>query len=183
MSELEFERAGRGPYRPVSGEFAWGTTNATPATSVTDAGLPTERAQNGANEHCSFSILGPLRVGNFAFGVATRQASGAGYYGAMDLSGNLWELTITVGHSAGRSFEGRYHGNGSVDINGEHNVPTWPAATAGMPEGWGMRGDSWAGAGAGTPCYGTISYRMEALYATRYRFGDLGGRGVRVAPQ
>jgi len=117
MSELEFERAARGPQRAVSGEYAWGSTSITRATSISNGGLPSERAQSGAN--CAFnnhpSVQGPLRVGSFSAGVSNRTLAGAGYYGVMELSGNLWERSATVGRSSGRSFDGRYHGNGSLD--------------------------------------------------------------------
>ena len=114
MSELEYERSGRGPYRAVALEFAWGTASITQATSISNPGLPNERAQSGAvaayGNHSN--VQGPLRVGSFASGVSTRTAAGAGYYGAMDLTGNLRERAVTVGISSGRAFEGRYHGDG-----------------------------------------------------------------------
>jgi formylglycine-generating enzyme required for sulfatase activity len=49
MSESEFEKSARGPYRAVSGEYAWGATSITQAASVTDGGTLSERAQSGAN--------------------------------------------------------------------------------------------------------------------------------------
>ena len=136
MSELEFERAGRGPQRAVSGEYAWGSTSITQATGITNEGLPSERAESGANCAYSEAIEGPLRVGSFAYGVSTRIASGAGYYGVMELSGNLWERAVTVSNTTGRSFEGRYHGNGALDSSGDPNVSTWPGTDA---EGSGSR--------------------------------------------
>ena len=182
MSELEFERAGRGPYRAVSGEYAWGSTSLTQATSISNAGLPSERAQSGANaaygNHAS--VQGPLRVGSFASGgVATRIAAGAGYYGAMDLSGNVFERLVTVGHSNGRSFEGRYHGNGALDSSGSPNVSTWPAPGA-FRTGTGYRGGDWQI----SSIYARLSDRSLAtdFYVSEFRLGTSGGRGVRVAP-
>jgi hypothetical protein len=183
MSELEFERAGRGPYRAVSGEYAWGSTSITQATSISNSGLPSERAQSGANaaygNHAS--IQGPLRVGSFAYGVGTRIAAGAGYYGAMELSGNLYERAVTVGNSTGRSFAGRYHGNGVLDSSGNPNVSTWPGATTatGSGVGSGIRG----GLQSNAAWLCRLSDRIFA--ANPYhgvRGGDWGGRGVRVAP-
>ena len=178
MSELEFERAGRGPYRAVSGEYAWGSTSLTQATSISNAGLPSERAQSGANLAYGWhaSVQGPLRVGSFASGgVATRIDAGAGYYGAMDLSGNLSERPVTVGNSTGRSFEGRYHGNGALDSSGDPNVSTWPGTGA---TGSGLRGAGWSGyfLNAG------LSDRYGAAAASSDRSTGFGGRGVRVAP-
>jgi formylglycine-generating enzyme required for sulfatase activity len=177
MSELEFERAGRGPYRAVSLEYAWGSTSITQATSISNSGLPSERAQSGANaaygNHAS--IQGPLRVGSFAYGVATRIASGGGYYGAMELSGNLWEIPITVGNSTGRSFAGRNHGNGVLDSSGNPNVSTWPGTGA---TGGGLRGGSWAGSVSRL----RLSDRSNVAATVSGRDDDIGGRGVRVAP-
>ena len=172
MSELEFERAGRGPYRAVSGEYAWGSTSITQATSISNAGLPTERAQSGANANFD-EMVGPLRVGSFAYGVATRIDAGAGYYGAMELSGNLFERSVTVGTSTGRSFEGRYHGNGALDASGNFNVSTWPGVT-----GSGLRGGVW-----NIPStYAQLSDRTYATFSVASRDLMYGGRGVRVAP-
>ena len=178
MSELEFERAGRGPYRAVSGEYAWGSTSLTQATSISNAGLPSERAQSGANAAYGghASVQGPLRVGSFASGgVATRIDAGAGYYGAMDLSGNVWERPVTVGNSTGRSFEGRYHGNGALDSSGDPNVSTWPGTGA---TGSGFRGGVWLNVST----QARLSSRLFATDAYSGRDYGWGGRGVRVAP-
>ena len=177
MSELEFERAGRGPYRAVSGEYAWGSTSLTQATSISNSGLSSERAQSGANIAYNWhgSVQGPLRVGSFAYGVATRIASGGGYYGAMELSGNLSERHVTVGNSTGRSFAGRNHGNGALDSSGNPNVSTWPGTVA---TGSGTRGGNWASGISFAP----ISARSAAANANSTRFSYWGGRGVRVAP-
>jgi hypothetical protein len=176
MSELEFERAGRGPYRAVSGEYAWGSTSLTQATSISNAGLASERAQSGANaayfNHAA--VQGPLRVGSFAYGVATRIAAGAGYYGAMELSGNLFERPVTVGNSTGRSFEGCYHGNGALDSSGNANASTWPGTGA---AGSVRSGSSYAYNSA----YARLSDRSFAT-TDATRNSSNGGRGVRVAP-
>jgi formylglycine-generating enzyme required for sulfatase activity len=177
MSELEFERAGRGPYRAVSGEYAWGSTSITQATSISNPGLPSERAQSGANASYDghAAVQGPLRVGSFAYGEATRIAAGAGYYGAMDLSGNLFEFTVHVGNSTGRSFAGRYHGNGVLSSGGACDVSTWPGADA---VGVGLRGGTW-GFDASLLW---LSGRYSGGYSESGRGIYFGGRGVRVAP-
>lgn len=174
MSELEYERAGRGSQRAFSGEYAWGDTTLTQATSISNGGLSTERAQNGAN--CAYnsnaSVLGPLRVGSFSYGVATRILSGGGYYGVMELSGNLWERAVTVGTSSGRSFEGRYHGDGSLDANGDPNASTWPGTAA---TGSGFRGGGWDSASISLQ----LSDRTGAADTQTARGNSYGGRGVR----
>lgn len=177
MSELEFERAARGPYRAVSGEYAWGSTSITQATSISNGGLPSERAQSGANSSYGnhASVQGPLRVASFAYGETTRIPAGAGYYGVMELSGNVWERAVTVGNSTGRSFEGRYHGNGALNSSGDANVSTWPGTNA---VGAGFRGGTYR---SGSSVL-RLSSRINAADALSFRFLDFGGRGVRIAP-
>jgi formylglycine-generating enzyme required for sulfatase activity len=184
MSELEYEKAGRGhdgrtgePKAAVSGEYAWGTTSITGATSISNGGLRNERGQGGSNALVSIagSVQGPLGVGSFARGVNTRIASGAGYYGVMELSGNVWERPVTVGRGTGRAFEGRYHGNGIVDSSGNPNVTSWPGTSA---VGAGFRGGGWV--------YGAsvarLSDRLYAASPNTNRDYHSGGRGVRSAP-
>ena len=47
MTELEFEKACRGPLNPVPHEHAWGSTEMVIASDLQDEGLPTERYGNG----------------------------------------------------------------------------------------------------------------------------------------
>jgi formylglycine-generating enzyme required for sulfatase activity len=141
LSELEYEKLGRGPLSSVSGEYAWGSTTATQATSISNAGAGTERAQSGANISYGndSGIQGPLRAGSFGYTVSTRDSAGAGYYGAMDLSGSLWDRVVTLANSSGRSFNGSRHGDGVLDASGDANVTSWPASNA---QGTGYRGGS-----------------------------------------
>jgi formylglycine-generating enzyme required for sulfatase activity len=174
MSELEYEKAGRGPNAAVSGAYAWGSTSITGATTITNIGLTNERGQTGSN--CAAGnaggVQGPLRVGSFAQGVATRVASGGGFYGAMELSGNLYERTVTVGSATGRAFDGAKHGNGILNASGDANVTSWPGTTA---VGTGFRGGSW-NAGAS---FSNLSDRSYAAWTDTIRYFDGGGRGVR----
>lgn len=78
-------------------------------------------------------------LGVFSDGVATRIAAGAGYYGVMELSGNVWERVVNIGYSSGRNFEGRYHGNGQLASAGSADVTSWPGVDA---VGAGFRGGS-----------------------------------------
>lgn len=177
MSELEFERAARGPYRAVSGEYAWGSSSATQVTSISNAGTATESSGAAANlvygNHAN--VQGPMRVGAMAYGDATRIESGAGYYGALDLSGNLLEPTVTIGNSTGRSFEGYLHGDGSLNGSGDANVSSWPG-TSGQGGGW--RGGNWNS----WPDQSRVSDRYHAAATSALRSEDSGGRGVRSAP-
>ena len=184
MSELEYEKAGRGsrgvssPIAAVSGEYAWGSTSITGATSITNGGTGSERGQSGSNiaYNSAAGVQGPLRVGSFAAGVNTRVASGGGFYGVLELSGNVWERAVTVGNSPGRAFEGRYHGNGVLDSSGDPNVTSWPAPT--YAEGAGFRGGGWDSLAV----LARLSDRDYAAYAGTTRDTGYGGRGVRSAP-
>jgi len=186
MSELEFEKAGRGsrgvssPIAAVAGEYAWGSTSITQATSISNSGLGSERGQSGSNCVYGFwagGVQGPLRIGSFATGVTTnmRVNSGGGFYGVMELSGNVVERAVTVGNSTGRTFEGRYHGNGVLDSNGEADVTTWPGMSG---EGAGFRGGGFL---RSTPD-ARLSDRGLAEFPLTFRGEDYGGRGVRSAP-
>jgi formylglycine-generating enzyme required for sulfatase activity len=175
MSELEFEKAGRGPYRAVSGEYAWGSASITGATGVTNAGKPNEAPSAAANSVYNNVVQGPMRVGAMAAGDATRIESGAGYYGATDLSGNVWERSVTVGNSTGRGFNGAKHGNGVVTSGGDGDVTTWPGTNA---VGAGFRGGGWSSFAS----FVRLSDRNRAASTDLNRSSRHGGRGVRSAP-
>lgn len=126
ITELEYEKAARGKdIAPVVDEFAWGSTSSlTPTASdiypdSDEAGL--EIINNPANINrnslawvsgdgrvggIAENQQGPLRAGIFAANAANRISAGAGYYGTMELSGNLSEMVVTVGRSQGRQFLG-----------------------------------------------------------------------------
>jgi len=142
MSELEYEKAGRGLTAAVAGEYAWGSTSITGATSIASGGTVSERGQAGSNitYNNAGGVQGPLRVGSHGSGVNTRVVSGAGYYGVFDLSGNVWERPVTVGNSTGRSFQGNRHGDGNLDTTGDANQSSWPTTSA---AGAGFRGGNW----------------------------------------
>ncbi len=183
MSELELEKAGRGsrgvssPVAAVAGEYAWGSTSITQATSITNSGLGSERGESGSN--CAYNsatnVQGPLRIGSFAKGVSSRVASGGGFYGVMELSGNVWERAVTVGNSTGRLFQGRNHGNGVLASTGEANVTNWPETNA---FGAGFRGGAWGE----VAIHARLSDRILAAFTFAVRDSFIGGRGVRSAP-
>ncbi len=176
MSELEFEKIARGPLTPIAGEYACGSTNATQATSISTSATGTERAQSGANisygDHAS--VQGPLRVGSFGYGANSREVSGAGFYGAMDLSGSLWERVVTVGNATGRSFNGSLHGNGVLTAGGDADVALWPNTSA---QGTGFRGGSWYD----SLSLARLSDRSRSALIDTTRSNTAGGRGVRLA--
>jgi hypothetical protein len=188
MSELEYEKAGRGsrgptnPIAAVSGEYAWGSTSIRQATTITNSGAASERGQpdgptTWSNIVCcnNGNVPGPIRVGSFAKGVNNRTNSGGGFYGVMELSGNVVERAVTVGRSTGRAFQRGYHGNGILDSSGNPNVTSWPGTDA---VGAGNRGgDRFNGSG-----FARLSDRAYAAYTESPRNGITGGRGVRSAP-
>ncbi len=185
MTELEFEKACRGTVTPEAGEYAWGTTTiGTKKYTLSNSGKPDEGiAENYYTDggNCSYvltndyaGIDGPLRVGIFAAHANNdnnRIASGASYYGIMELSGNLGERTITVGHSAGRKFTG-LNGNGAIDKNGAADVTYWPAADA---KGTGLRGGAWNISADESK----VSNRYSSAEIVSERNKMLGFRGVR----
>jgi len=173
FTETEYEKASRGTLNPVAGEYAWGTTGISGATSITNSGAPNELANTGAN--CAYNnaggVQGPMRVGVFATASTNRQASGATYYGIMEMSGNLWERVISLGSASGRNFNGE-NGNGILSTNGNASVNTWPGTNA---VGSGLRGNHWKG----TSFNATISARDNGSYETAIRNEMFGFRAVR----
>jgi formylglycine-generating enzyme required for sulfatase activity len=200
MTELEFEKACRGPQIPVVNEYAWADTAiARGYQSLSGVGGATEgiaanyftSAGNAAYGFTaillpyvfplSFNDYGPLRVGIFAANPSNsgRLTSGASYYGIMELTGNLAERTITVGNTTGRSFSG-LHGDGTLDANGNADVSNWPGTNS---VGAGRRGGRWSS----NVAYDgkRVSDRAGAnLFPSGRNASDyyLGIRGVRTSP-
>ncbi len=183
MSELEYEKACRGTAHPAANEYAWGTTSATALTSEsgsigsgTESPLPTN-----ANCNINTTFGGPTRAGIFARPDSTRQLSGAGYYGVMELCGNVVEWTVTVGVNAGRVFTG-LHGDGQLTSAGIANVSNWPWTAVGSglrDSNPGPRGGTWWG---DQPAGGRVSDRKYVIFARTDRGWCSGGRAVRTAP-
>ncbi|MDD4295195.1 MAG: SUMF1/EgtB/PvdO family nonheme iron enzyme [Candidatus Omnitrophica bacterium] len=189
MTELEFEKACRGPLMPVADEYAWGTaTIAASAYTLANSGEIDEEidsnystvAGNALYTTTEGSIDGPIRVGAFAGDTSndgTRMVSGAGYYGNMELSGNLYERTVTLGNATGRAFLGT-HGDGSLSSDGNATNPDWPGYSAGEvtgATGAGFRGGGW-GNFAGNA---QVSYRSSAAITHAGRSNHYGFRLVR----
>ncbi|MBK8626596.1 MAG: hypothetical protein IPN86_13825 [Saprospiraceae bacterium] len=177
MTELEFEKFGRGNQNPVANEYAWGSTQRYGAQSILNPGLNTEITCCGENSvfnvGSAASVQGPMRSGNFAQMATTRAQSGASYYGIMELSGNLNERPVTVGHPTGRDFSG--NGDGLLSNTGNANYPWWPGTNA---VGVGSRGGGWNLNDA----LMRLSDRLQAAFTDDIRGGGYGGRGVRLAP-
>ncbi|KAF0200173.1 MAG: hypothetical protein FD170_3726 [Bacteroidetes bacterium] len=177
MSELEFEKACRGPLLPVAQEYAWGTASISNYSSLINPGTANE-ISNSATANSTFrnAVLAPSRVGMFAKPGNTRAQSGATYYGILDMSGNLWERPVNLGTPEGRNFTG-LHGNGILTSSGDADVTNWPPNNG---EGTGFRGGYWDSSQYEDPMrIAGRTYSDDPVERRRNRFG---GRGVRTAP-
>jgi len=135
MTELEFEKACRGTQVVVDDEFAWGNTSITEATTITGPEDGTETV----NGNCNYiwgdefsggdDSRGPLRCGIFATGSSTRAEAGASYYSVMEMSGNLWEQTVSAGRTEGMAFTGT-PGDGALSADGNATNADWPDGTS-----------------------------------------------------
>jgi len=194
MTELEFEKACRGTAAVVPNECAWGTASYPPDNSISRMTLSNAGASdeviatayavppvgNVAYGTTAYNlggsgVPGPVRVGIFAGTPANtgRISSGATYYGIMEMSGNLRERPVSVGHATGRLFTGN-HGNGMLTGAGEADVTAWPGSNA---NGTGFRGGSIQGVAVTLQ----VSDRTHAVLAMTTRNYAYGGRGVRTA--
>ncbi|MEM8891151.1 MAG: SUMF1/EgtB/PvdO family nonheme iron enzyme [Bacteroidota bacterium] len=178
LSELEYEKACRGPETPVNNELAWGDDSwyiegfyslqneGTPTETITDLG---ENVGN-ANTHSIYSGAdSPMRCGIFAASATnkTRKETGATYWGIMEMSGNCYEPVISVGNSQTRDFSGR-HGNGNITSTGNASfvlLSDWAFVNT---VGVGFRTSE-------------ISTRYQANYNDADRAKWIGIRGVRTA--
>jgi formylglycine-generating enzyme required for sulfatase activity len=192
MTELEYEKACRGSETPVPNEYAWGTATKAAATyTLNNAGTANEGIAtnysttlgNASYSTTSGSVNGPLRSGIFAANInnSGRISSGATYYGIMEMSGNLWERTVSVGNAAGRAYTG-VHGDGVLSANGHANTTAWPGLISGEvtgADGAGFRGSGW---NVTFDNRSRVSDRSAATSSVTDRATNRGIRGVRTAP-
>ncbi len=204
MTELEYEKACRGPLNPVPSEFAWGTTRiAYRPYTPTNEGQANERmagnmdptAGNASYDStipdffggpARVGILaaagGPMRAGVFATPDSDRVAAGASYWGILELSGNVREQVVTVGHVRGRAFAGT-HGTGTWSVPED-----WPEANYSHLEGRRIRWTETLGSGLRGGYFNDIhpslcaSDRSLADFRVWERLEQNGWRGVRTAP-
>jgi hypothetical protein len=198
MTELEFEKAARGKdISPVVDELAWGDASyhvpavgeITPASADEDG---TEAVVDGASNLNRNSLgwtsgdgraggpsdnqKGPLRVGIFAESSSNRNTSGAGYYGNLELSGNLAEPVVTVGRSQGRQFLGT-NGDGELStVSGYEGNATnadWPGINNNVVYG----ADGTIGIGYRGGDYASGSIRHFQLSSRTYSVKDADSQG------
>jgi len=168
MSELEYEKACRGPLKPVKDEYAWGSAELPDSRWILDP-----------------MVTPPVPMPQAICGAEGRVTSGATYWGIAAMSGHLRERAVTVGHKAGRVFTGRC-GDGAVTDDALANVPGWPGPMATWEEGQrypttgvGFRGGPWYTDKARL----RVSDRYMSSVMRTGRDASYGFRGVRQAPE
>ena len=209
ITELEFEKVCRGPNPAVKGEYVWGTTSIySTYYTVINQGTGDELIDNmgSAIGNCfhaatiqglPFEDEGPLRCGIFAASSTnhTRVETGSGYYGVMELGGNLSEMLVNNYDLAGRSFSG-LHGNGELDNSGNADVDYWPGINGNTNESTangeysgttGVTGQAGVGIRGGdfewlTKCIMTSDRENVTSTVFWSRESDWAFRGGRTAP-
>ena len=196
MTEFEYTKAARGPAEPVADEFAWGSTTITHGDTIRAPGGPEARDEDGdeyvrgnanydgggGDEHVGGDGgAGPLRVDIFETRAHRteadnlREASGAGYYGALDLTGSLFERAITATNEDGLRFQGT-HGNGDLAYPARASNEDWPPLDG---SGIGLRGGNYRR----EPNRGLrLADRRFGDYRGYYRGAAMGIRAARTAP-
>ena len=190
ITELEFEKICRGKNTtPVPGEFAWGTATISNANNPTDDGTVFESVSDvpvsggGLANHGTFiasqgwGLRGVLRNGFAAKENTSRLESGSSYYGAMEMSGNVWEQTIMVA-AGGENFTGAT-GDGAIDDEGNANVQMW--CNPNTAQGVILKGGGWQStiSDVGTWRDLAISDRFYSHFKPSSRRNSIGGRGGR----
>jgi formylglycine-generating enzyme required for sulfatase activity len=191
LTELEYEKACRGPLAPVPYEYAWGTTSYTDGVRLSGAEDGTETFTDpGANMRVITQGIiggdggqGPVRVGIFATPTTdTRAAAGASYWGVLNLSDNVGEYyyRYTAGQSSRSPGSGIPWGDGNLTHpGGDANTPNWVIY---CDDNVIVRGVT---SGSGRQDYAAISGRggVSAVWDWRGdclgRYGYIGGRGGR----
>ena len=207
MTELEYEKACRGPEYPIANEYAWHNTliygNSTteyvfanPDTIGTENSYPLNPStDNKGNAEYQYTTGhdtqhdAPLRAGIFATDTSDRINAGASYYGIMELSGSMTERIVNLGEIKGRKYKGT-HGDGNLNELGNADNSDWPGIVDGeesdgvkSQEGSGLKGGDWND----SPVMLEVSYRRlasEDIYSP-IGAGNIGSgfRCVRTAGQ
>jgi formylglycine-generating enzyme required for sulfatase activity len=193
MTELEFEKACRGPELPVPDEYAWGNAsiNTTDYFPINNQGQPNESiggpgysvVSGNAWYDATRAFDAIIRVGIFAAHPSNsgRMTAGATYWGIMEMSGHCWERAVTVGRPESRNYAGT-HGDGVLNANGNASNTDWPGFVAGQgvntAVGCGYRG---GGFNFSVPIQPNlrVSSRLAATAFFNIRYFDDAARFVR----
>ncbi len=179
LSEMEYEKSCRGEKSPVKLAFAWDTPYSVDANTGINEGTEDETVSESTIDSAGLTnqgysgFQGPLRNGFGANQTNDRLQAGAGYYGMLELSGNLWEVCIAL-NDAGLSFASKA-GNGSIGSDGNADEPNWyPNADNAI-----YRGGAWLSGVTGTFRDLAISDRFYMNLRPTLRRNTSGGRGGR----
>jgi len=178
LSELEFEKLSRGNLPVVKGEFVWGTPYVLDANTLENDGTSFEKVSEIGNDtiglanHGYDGLQGALRCGFAASDSSNRAQSGSSFYGAKELSGNVWEAFVSATNIA---FTNE-NGDGKIDEDGFSDINYWNPISA---DGTILRGGAW-----GSGIYEVGNWRDLAV-SDRYYFylkadtrrNTTGGRG------
>lgn len=175
ITELEYEKAARGPAEPLAGAYAWGDAGLVTVERVEPRSARFEQVfPVDANVVAEQALSGPIVVGSVATGSGLdRVQAGASYWGVLELSGNVWERVISVGSDAGRSFTGAHGDASAASVSAP--LDGWPAAAG---DGTGFRGGSWISDAA----FLRVSDRAFAGFANPGRDSSIGFRAGRGVP-
>ncbi len=141
MTETQYEHVNKNYQAVYYEDKAWGISLNAAALTLTNAGAANESISNASStlgnaNYIISNINGPLRNGIFSTATSdTKKKSGGSHFGAMEMSGNLYEACVTIGNVAGRSFNKTQtsilsNGDGVLALNGNAEVYYWPGNVA-----------------------------------------------------
>lgn len=183
LTELEYEKACRGPLAPIPFELAWGSTSYTFGTTLSGTEDGTEVFTDAnANTKAVNQVItggdagtGPCRVGIFATSTTTtRQAAGASYWGVLNLSDNLSEdyFSYVTGVAGGTPGNNPINwGDGLLTAAGDFTNPEWNSGSGSIV----VRGYiTTTNVGCGRTS--ARCYSRSSFSGRDYRTGGRGGR-------
>ena len=140
MTEFEFAKACRGSRKGMSEDYPWGQK-------------PKEQVQRLPTSDKELAMVNGWPESKLSD--STLAYYGASYYWVMDLSGSLWERLVSIGHPAGRAFDGT-NGDGELSPEGYANTRKWPVGKEDAG-GVGFRGGGFYGYDRGYHKYNPFS--------------------------
>jgi hypothetical protein len=177
FTEMEYEKACRGSnITPLANEYAWGNTTLNHVSGLLNGSTLSESFSSGTCNYNHTILNRPMRCGASATITSNRVAAGATYYGAMEMTGNVYERVVVAGYTQGRVFTGT-HGDGALNTAYEYNVVNWPLNTG---SGLTFKGGGYQANLAGLNVL-QISDRTSSSVVNNSRSASYGGRGARTA--